>query len=269
VQPVLTIGPVELSTYVLMLSLGGSLGFWLTYREAARTPAEAGRMLALAAIAFTAGLVGARGLSWAMHRSFYAGDSWWSLLAVWDRGGMALYGGLALAVALGLAYIRLSGLAAWEASDRLVLAWVPFLVFVRIGCFLNGCCYGQPTTSPLGQVAGGSSNAVNFGIPSHPAQLYDAAALLAIFGLLSWMRRRRRYAGQLTVTFLVLHSGFRLFHETLRGDPRLAWRLDPFGTVSFNQLVAVALLAIALGAHAHLRRSGRATVPEPDRAPSF
>jgi phosphatidylglycerol:prolipoprotein diacylglycerol transferase len=177
---------------------------------------------------------------------------------------MALYGGLALSAAAGLAYLRRSGLEEWDASDTLVVAWLPFLVFVRIGCFLNGCCYGRPTTSPLGLVAGGSPNAVNFGVPSHPAQLYDAVATLAIFGLLWWTRTRRRYVGQLTVTFLVLHSGFRFFHETLRGDPRLTWRLGPLGAVSFNQLVSVALMAFALAAHAALRRRAHAPVAAAD-----
>src|SRR5688572_27427254 len=109
-----------------MLSLGGSLGFWLTLREATRARLDERRMLTLAALAFAAGLVGGRGLSWMLYRPLYADEPWWSLLDIWDRGGMTLYGGLALAAAVGLAYIRLSRLPAWEASDTLVVAWVPF-----------------------------------------------------------------------------------------------------------------------------------------------
>jgi phosphatidylglycerol:prolipoprotein diacylglycerol transferase len=245
-----------------MISLGGSLAFWLTYREAALRK-DAGVWLALAAVVFAAGLVGARGLSWLVHRPLYAEASWWSFLSVWDRGGMALYGGLALAAAAGFAYARYRGLVVGEAGDALVTAWLPFLVFVRGGCFLNGCCYGRPTTSPLGLVAGGAPNAVNFGVPSHPAQLYDAMALLAISGLVWWMRPRRRYAGQLTVIFLGLHSAFRIFHETLRGDPRLAFEVGGFGTLTFNQLVALGLLAFAVGAHGILARGGARTLPSP------
>jgi phosphatidylglycerol:prolipoprotein diacylglycerol transferase len=262
VHPVLTFGPVEVSTYVIMLSLGGSLGFWLTYRKAVRDSADPAAVLTLAMVAFCAGLVGARGLSLLMYRPLYADHPWSSWFAVWDRGGMALYGGLALAAAAGLTYIRFAGLAAWEASDLLVTAWVPFLVIVRVGCFLNGCCYGSPTTSPLGLVAGGSPNAVNFGIPSHPAQLYDAAALLAIFGLLAWVRARRVRAAQLTVTFLVVYGAFRIFHETLRGDPRLFWRLGPSVTVTFNQVASLLVLALALGAHVILRRGRRPAFAE-------
>jgi phosphatidylglycerol:prolipoprotein diacylglycerol transferase len=265
VHPVLTIGPVELSSYVLMLSLGGSFSFWLTYREAVRSRADVGALMTLAMVAFAAGLVGARGLSLWLNRRLYAGQPPWALLAVWDRGGMALYGGLALAGAAGLLYARWAGLDVWAASDRLVTAWVPFLVFVRIGCFLNGCCYGMPTTGPLGLVAGGSPSAANFGVPSHPTQLYDAAALCLLFGLLWWMRTRpRAFAGQITVTFLVLYGGFRVFHETLRGDPPgLLWRT--FGlTLSFNQLASLALVAFALAATSLLRRESRRPVDVAD-----
>jgi phosphatidylglycerol:prolipoprotein diacylglycerol transferase len=248
VKPILQIGSVELSSYALMLSLGGSIGFWLTLREIQRKRLAPGPVLALATIAFVAGVVGARALSVLINFPLYADEPWWSLLAVWDRGGMALYGGLLLAAVAGLAYIRRSGLRAWDAADTLVAAWTPFIFFLRIGCFLNGCCYGHPTTSVLGIVAGGSPDNVNFLIRSHPAQLYDAAAALAVFALLWWMRTRRRFEGQLTLTFLALYPAWRIFHETLRGDPWVAFRFGRLGILTLNQLVSVLLLAFALGA---------------------
>ena len=244
-KPIFPIGPVELSSYAIMLSIGGSVGFWLTWREIQRKRLEPGPMLALSVLAFLAALVGARGLSVLIYGSLYADEPWWSLFALWDRGGMAMYGGLFLAALAGLGYVRLRGLRAWDAADTLVVAWVPFIVFLRIGCFLNGCCYGRPTTSVLGIVAGGAPNNVNFGIRSHPAQLYDAAAALAVFALLSWMRTRRRFEGQLALVFLTLYPAWRIFHETLRGDPWIALPLGRLGVLTPNQLISVALVAFA------------------------
>jgi phosphatidylglycerol:prolipoprotein diacylglycerol transferase len=248
VKPIFQIGSVELSSYALMLSVGGSVAFWLTFREIQRKRLDPGPMLALTMIAFVAGLIGARGLSVLVRWPAYAEQPWWTFLALWDRGGMAMYGGLLLAATAGLAYIRLRRLPAWDAADTLVAAWVPFIFFLRIGCFLNGCCYGRPTTSAFGIVAGGAPNNVNFGIRSHPAQLYDAAAILAIFALLWWMRSRRRFEGQLAVTFLTLYPAWRLFHETLRGDPWVALRFGRLGVVTLNQLISVALVVYALAA---------------------
>ena len=256
-HPVVTFGPVELSSYALLIALGGSLGFWLTFREIERARLAPGPLLGLTVVCFVAGLLGARALSVLLHQRWYAGRPWWTWLAVWDPGGMALYGGLALAGAVGIAYALSRRLPVWETADRLVLAWVPCLVLVRIGCFLNGCCSGRPTTSALGLVAGGSPNAVNFGIPSHPTQLYDAAALVAIGGLCWWLRDRRHFAGQITLVFLALHSAARFAVEPLRGDPRSPiWRLGALGTVTFNQVVALALLAFALAAFARLYARG-------------
>jgi len=270
VKPILQIGPIALSSYALMMSIGGSLGFWLTWREIQRKRLEPGPMLALAMIAFVAGLVGARALSVFVHWPAYADLEWWRLLALWDRGGMSMYGGILLAAAVGLAYIRIRRLPAWDAADTMVTAWTPFIFFLRIGCFLNGCCYGRPTTSIFGIVAGGGPSAVNFGIPSHPAQLYDAAAALAIFALLWWMRSRRRFEGQLTVTFLALYSAWRLVHETFRGDPWVALRFGALGVATLNQVISVALLVYAVaagcilyagGLRADRRRSLKASTP--------
>lgn len=239
-------GSIELSSYALMLSIGACVGFWLTAREITRKGLDPGRMLGLASVAFVGGVIGARGLSYLLHRSLYVERPWWSIFAVGDRGGMSMYGGLALAVVLGLVWIRLRRMPAWEASDTLVVAWVPFLVFVRVGCFLNGCCYGRPTTGPFGMVAGGAPNNVSFGIPSHPTQLYAAAAALAIFSILWRLRTRRRYAGQPTVTFLGIYSAFVFFHEFLRGDITTAWRFGGLGVLTFNQIASVAVFTLAV-----------------------
>jgi len=270
VFPALRFGPVEVSTYVLTISLAGLLGFWRTYRIV-RSRSDASAMLTLTMIAFCAGLLGARALSVLLNRPFYTEEPWSSWLAFWDRSGMALYGGLALASVAGVAYARAGRLPAWEASDVLVIAWSPSLALVRVGCFLNGCCYGIPTTSPLGLVAGGPPNAVNFHIPSHPTQLYDAVAILVIFALATQLWRRRAFPGQVTLCFLGLYSAFRVYHETLRGDPRLAWRVAPLGTVTFNQVASAVLLAVALGAYAYLSRRSRdlARPAAPESVPTF
>ena len=247
-KPTFEIGTVVLSSYAVMLSIGGGVCFWLAWREIQRKRLEPGPMLTLSLIAFVAGLLGARALSVLVRWPAYADLEWWRLLALWDRGGMSLYGGILAAAAAGLAYIRIRGLSAWDAADTVVTAWVPFIFFLRIGCFLNGCCYGRPTTSIFGIVAGGEPSAVNFGIPSHPAQLYDATAALAISALLWWMRSHRRFEGQLTVTFLILYPAWRLVHETLRGDPWVSLRFGSLGTATLNQVISVALVVYAVAA---------------------
>lgn len=253
-----------MSSYTLFLALGASVGFWLTFREIDRKglPLRATGITAI--LAFTAGVFGARLLNWLLHQRLYA-DSASPLTVVWERGGMWMYGGLAMAGAVGYAGCRLAKLDAWDVADTLVVAWVPFLSFMRLGCFLNGCCYGRPTAGPLGLVAGGAPNEVRFGVPSYPTQLIAVVATLGLFALLWWMRTRRRFIGQLTVVFLVLYPAFRFLHDFLRGDPTIVWRVADFGSVGLNQLISLPFAAIGVAAGLCLTRRGR---PRSDPPPS-
>ncbi len=253
-HPIIYLGPLEISTYAVMLSLGTCLGFWLTYREAERKGLDTLAILQLTAIAFGAGLVGARGLAWLANPQLYDERPWWSIFMLWDRGGMSLFGGVGLAALAGFLYARSRGLDIWDVSDTLAVSFVPAIAVARLGCFLNGCCYGKPTMLPWGLVAGGAPNNVNFNIPSHPTQLYEAAAALVLFALLWRMRLKRLFVGQLTVAFLTGYPLFRFFNEILRGDPRPAWQIGSLGALSLNQILSLGALAFALAAGFVLER---------------
>ena len=256
--PIIPFGPLEISTYAVMLSLGASLGFWLTYRDAERKGLDIVEVLKLTAVAFAAGLIGARGLVWLTSPAIYQERPFTSIFLLWDRSGMSLYGGLALSAIAGALYARTRGLDVWEVADTLAFAFLPAIAVARLGCFLNGCCYGKPTTASWGLVAGGAPNLVNFDIPSHPTQLYEAAAALVLFALLERMRWKRQFVGQLTVAFLVGYPLFRFFNEVLRGDPRPGWRIGDLGVLSLNQILSAAALVLALAAGMLLERRGGA-----------
>ena len=256
--PIIYFGPLEISTYAVMLSLGASLGFWLTYRDAVRKGLDVVEVLKLTAIAFAAGLIGARGLVWLASSEASDQRPFSSIFVLWDRSGMSLYGGLALSALASVLYARSRGLDLWDVADTLAFAFLPAIAVARLGCFLNGCCYGKPTTAPWGLVAGGAPNTVNFDVPSHPTQLYEAAAALFLFALLLRMRRKRQFVGQLTVAFLASFPLFRFFNELFRGDPRPAWQIGDVGTLSLNQILSVVPLVFALAAGMVLERRGAA-----------
>jgi phosphatidylglycerol:prolipoprotein diacylglycerol transferase len=287
VKPVLfTWGEVEVSSWAVFLSLGACLGFWLTAREAARKGSNVVGALRASLLAFLAGLVGARLLAIVMNLDLYTAGFPLHLLALWDPGGMSLFGGLALSAATGLLWLLLTRGPVWETADTLAVAWAPFLAALRAGCFLNGCCYGKPTSSFLGIVAGGSRNSVNFGVPSHPAQIYDLAATLGIFALLWWMRRRPvrtretamppagvltsvsargRFTGQLAVTFLALYGSARFLLDYVRGDMRIEVRLGGGMTATPSQILSLGLILFAALAGTWLSRRASNRAP---RTPS-
>jgi prolipoprotein diacylglyceryltransferase len=126
------------------------------------------------------------------------------------------------------------------------------MAIVRVGCFLNGCCYGTVTTLPWGVQFPRSSKAwsaqflaglVPFGaqwsLPVHPLEFYFGGWSLAVAAYLLWFLPRRRYEGQVLLLFLALHEGGKAALELLRGPHPLPHLIIPSLAVS---LLATAVL---------------------------
>src|SRR5262249_27229845 len=113
------------------------------------------------------------------------------ILAVW-QGGLTLYGGIIAGVITGLLAAKRMGLPLWTVADALTPSVALGTAFGRVGCYLNGCCYGRPTDLPWGVTFPPDSFAgLEFGNARiHPAQLYFALAGLALF-LVTWALRKR------------------------------------------------------------------------------
>jgi phosphatidylglycerol---prolipoprotein diacylglyceryl transferase len=80
----------------------------------------------------------------------------------------------------------------------------------RLGCFLNGCCLGEPWDGPWAVTMAGAAR--------HPAQLYEAALDLLLAGALWVTRLRPRPEGNLFRRYLVGYALIRFGLEPLRGD---------------------------------------------------
>ena len=117
----------------------------------------------------------------------------------------------------------------------------------RVGCTLNGCCYGIATSLPWGviwiherSVAYSASQALPPGMGLHPTQIYEIICNLIVFGILLAFRRRFKPDGSLFLIYLGLYSLWRVGSDFLReGTPFL------FG-LHQAQVIAIIVLAIAV-----------------------
>jgi len=152
------------------------------------------------------------------------------------QGGLTFYGGVLLAVPGGMLFAKRRKIAGLLAADVLAPALMLALALGRVGCFLNGCCYGAKTTSALGVLFPGHY------AQRHPTQLYESVFALALFVLLRWiLRPRLTRQGQLFGAMLTIYGVFRLGIELLRDDPRGA-----LGPLSTSQLIGIPLVALGL-----------------------
>lgn len=146
-------------------------------------------------------------------------------------GGLRYPGGL-LAVLISLPLVRALLPAGLSLAAYLDLAatGVPFaMALMRIGCLLQGCCFGVPSNLPWavefppdsqvarlhatdGLVAPGAPS-----LPVHPLQLYFGLASLVVGVVLVRLQRRRRPEGQIFLLFVLLHEGAKGSLEFLRG----------------------------------------------------
>jgi phosphatidylglycerol---prolipoprotein diacylglyceryl transferase len=128
-----------------------------------------------------------------------------------DGGGMVWYGGAILAGVLIILYAKKRRLRLLEVCDLLIPGVLLALGTGRVGCFLNGCCFGKATTAPW-------AVANPLGIASHPTQLYETLACVLLFGLTWWRWRHRRFQGEIVFIGIMGYAIWRFFNEGLRGD---------------------------------------------------
>jgi phosphatidylglycerol:prolipoprotein diacylglycerol transferase len=177
-----------------------------------------------------------------------------AVVKVW-RGGLAYYGGFIFAAAFGLYYARKHKLGMWKMAD-LAAPWIALgLALTRLGCFLNGCCYGKVSSVPWAVrfPRGSAVHEVQVhdhviapgaeALAVHPTQLYLAALnLLTFFLLYLLFRPRKRFDGALFAWLLICKGVFRSIVEVWRDDDRGVL----FGWLSTSQLLSIPLVALGI-----------------------
>jgi phosphatidylglycerol:prolipoprotein diacylglycerol transferase len=261
-------GFLHLRTYGLALAVAFLLGTWLGTREARRKGFDEDKFLSVVLVALIASIVGARLLYVLEHIEDYR-RSWTTILAVW-QGGLTLYGGIVAGTVGGLWMARRLGLPMWGVADALAPSIALGTVVGRVGCFLNGCCYGRPTELPWGVVYPSDSfPGVEFGpVPIHPAQLYFSLAALALFGLLWFVRKRLTVPGHLFWLFVVLYAAVRIPLDLTRAyEPDSI--VGHLGAVPVTESQVSSLLLALFGMLMMVRLARRSREAQPAPAPTM
>ncbi|HOF17996.1 MAG TPA: prolipoprotein diacylglyceryl transferase [Phycisphaerae bacterium] len=137
--------PLRIFGYGLMLVMGFLCGITLARWRARRAGESADAITTCGILALIGGVVGAR-LAYVLEnwRNFlHQKDVALEILNV-TSGGLIYYGGVALATAMVLIYLRAKRLPVRRYLDIIAPSMMIGLAFGRAGCLLNGCCHGGP-----------------------------------------------------------------------------------------------------------------------------
>ncbi len=230
------LGPFTVYSYGVAMVAAFLAATWLATQAARRLPQGQAaippdQLPDVASVVILGGILGARALYVALHWDGFLAHPL-ELFAIW-HGGLVFYGGVAGSVLAGWLYARAKGLSLLLIADQLI----PFVALAhaigRIGCFLNGCCYGWPTGAWYGVLFPGHD------APVIPTQLIEAAGLFGLFLALSRAQTAGRLAqrGALFGRYLAGYGLLRFVVEFLRGD-QTRW----LAGMTLQQVISIALL---------------------------
>jgi phosphatidylglycerol:prolipoprotein diacylglycerol transferase len=164
------------------------------------------------------------------------------MLKFW-KGGLVYYGGLIAAVGVGWLCMKKFQLPFWKTADVLAPSIAIGQAIGRWGCFFAGCCYGVRTDMPWGITFTNPDSLAPLGVPLHPTQIYLSLNALLIFGVLLWVQKRKRFDGQVLLTYGILYSIGRFIIEFFRGDDRGYAIPD---TLSTSQFIGLFILGLSI-----------------------
>lgn len=188
----------------------------------------------------------------------------WRALFVWE-GGLVFYGGLFGGLLATALYLKIRNVPFLNAADSAG----PYLAIgeaiARIGCLLNGCCWGAVCNLPWAVTFPADSPAfaqhvtdhalphtASRSLPVHPTQIYMVIGLLIITAVLHRALFRERPAGLVFFGYVFLYGVLRFLVELVRGDSaRSVLGLTVSGAIS------AAFVALGIAASMYITRNAR------------
>ena len=235
------LGFLHLKTYGALMATGFIVCWWLVERLSGRKDLSNLLMLLM-----LGGVVGSRAAYVIEHWQAEFASNPMSVIRV-DQGGLMFYGGFILSFVVFFAWCFFKREHPLRLADLLSTVMPLGHAFGRVGCFFYGCCYGRDSDAWCAVTfPAGSPSWYEHGrrmVSVLPTQLFEAAALLALFVALMALGRRgaRERPGLVTGAYLIGYAVIRFGIEYLRGDPRAA-----VGPLSISQAISVGMVVVGV-----------------------
>ena len=229
-------GPFEVRWYGIMVVLAVVAIIIITLLEAKRVRISEEHIYSVALWAVIGGVM--------VSRLVHVIDKWDYYMAHPEQitrfEGLSVYGAVIGAMAAVLIYAWVKKLSFWQLGDVAAPGALLGQAIGRIGCTINGCCYGLPTSMPWAVIYTNPRSYAPLGVPLHPTQIYHLLWNLVAFGIIWGLRRRLKPQGTLFLSYLALYAVGDLGIRSVRaGEPFL------FG-IQQAQLIGIVILAVTV-----------------------
>lgn len=239
-------------SYGLMLALSFLFGIWFASVRAKKSGLEPAVISDVGFYLILSSIIGARLYYVILHFEEFRGDLW-SIVNPFHGGnlgigGLVMYGGFIGALLASIVYFKIKKLPFLPYADA-VAPSIGFGIFLtRIGCFLNGCCFGAPTHSSWGITFPAGSPAGYYQHECHaaalyPSQLIESAGGLLIAIIVLVVGRKKTVAGVQFYLVGILYSLLRFGVDFTRFySPQ-----ERLGSLSHNQIVCIVFFILFTG----------------------
>jgi phosphatidylglycerol:prolipoprotein diacylglycerol transferase len=259
------LGPVSIRTYGPLLALAFVAGILLSSLRARKSGLGIDWLPDLSLIVLISAIVGSRFFYVIYHLDEFEGRILDMINPVQSTGeigigGLSMFGGLVLAIVCGIIYVHLKKLDVWRIGDIIAPSIMFGLGIARIGCFLNGCCFGKPSQSCLALIFPYDSPAgyVFPGTPIFPIQLVASLFGFSIFGILLLLERYKRFDGFTFWLMLIFYSMARFTVDFFRyyEESAIVARIGG-ARITNNQALIIPILLFSLFMLIYLRRKSK------------
>ena len=244
------IGSFPINTYGLLLATGMMLALFVAAKLAARDGLPRERIYDLGLWTLIGGLIGSKILM------FFTEDNVDVFSLDFLRSGGVYYGGFIGGFLTLVLLIRWYKLPFWKIADAFAPGLALGQAIGRQGCFAAGCCWGKPTDSIFGvhftQAAHDFTGVPIYGVDGsalhlHPTQLYESFTMFAVFAVLVYLHRKKRFDGQVLIAYGIIYGIVRFTIEFLRDDPRgNLFGLTSLLGLSTSQIISLLVAATAV-----------------------
>ncbi len=239
-KPVLVeIGGFTVYSYGIMLAIALLVSCWGLLRQASREGFNPDHILEAVIVSAVVGLIGARLLYVLLSWELYSGQL---IKILFTRsGGLSFYGAFIGGIAALFAWCRFRKFPVLKFVDLMAPYLALGYALGRIGCFLNGCCYGKISSVPWALPAASADNLLR-----HPVQLYATLGGLIIFIILYRIRPRRPFEGFQLIMLALLYGCLRFTTEFFREEPVVWFEFTSAQIFSLGLALLALILLLAV-----------------------